>query len=208
MFNQALTLSAALLLWTPSVGAQQSRQHATGAGQEAGMMARCMMHSGGMGQDTMDIMRGGMGMMSSFAPGPAMLIRMSPVLDLTEKQTTELEDIQADLTDDRASHMPLVMEAHQQAAKWIASGETDLTAYEDTLREAMDHLIAVHVKVARAALDARALLTDEQRARLDGATAMMRHMKSMMDGGMHRMSDLPDQDSETTGHGRGRSSGG
>ena len=27
MFNQALILSAALLLWTPSVGAQQSHQH-------------------------------------------------------------------------------------------------------------------------------------------------------------------------------------
>lgn len=205
MFNQALTLSAALLLWTPSLGAQQSRQHATGAGQEAGMMARCMMHSGGMGQDRNHMMGGDMGMMSSSAPGPAMLIRMGPVLDLTEKQTTELEAIQAELTDDRASHMPLAMEAHERAAALIAGGETDLAAYEGTLREAMDHMISVHVSVARAALDARAVLTDEQRARLEGATAMMRHMESMMDGGMHGMSD---QDSETAGHGHGRSSGG
>lgn len=197
MFNQALTLSAALLLWTPSLAAQQSHEDATGARQEAGMMANCMMQSGGMGEDTVDMMSRDMGMMSSSAPGPAMLIGMGQVLDLSEKQIAELETIQAELTDDRAWDMPPAMEAHQRAAELIAGGETDLAVYEDTLREAMDHMIFVRVSMARAAFDARAVLTDEQRARLEGAMAMMRHMESMMDGGMQGMSD---QDSDAARH--------
>lgn len=147
MFNQALILSATLLLWTPSLGAQQSHQEATGAGQEAGMMANCMMQSRGMGEGEMDMMSGDMGMMSSSVPGPALLIRMGQILDLTEKQITDLEAIQA---------------------------------------------------------DARAVLTDEQRARLDGAMGMMRHMESMRDGGMQGMSD---QDSDTARHEHGASPG-
>ena len=204
MFNHAMILSAALLLWTPSLGAQQSHQEATGP-QEAGVMANCVMQSGGMGEDKMDMMSGDMGMMSSSAPGPAMLIRMGQVLELTEKEITDLEAIQVELTDQRASHMPLVKEAHQQAADLIAGGETDLAEYEDTLWEAMEHMISVHVSVARAALDARAVLTDEQRARLEGASAMMRHMEGMRDGGMQGMSD---EDSETARHEHGASPGG
>lgn len=200
MFNQALTLSAALLLWAPQAGAQQPRQHETEAGQEVGMMGRCMMHSGGTDHDAQGMMGGNLGMMSSSSSGPAMLIRMAQVLDLSEEQATELEAIQAKLTDDRASHMPLVMEAHQQAANLVAGEGADLAAYEDTLREAMDQMIAVHVSAARAALDARAVLTDKQRARLEGATAMMRHMEGMMDGGMHGMSDASDQDSASARH--------
>ena len=168
MLKQALTLSAALFLWTSSVGAQESRQDATGARQEAGMMADCMMRSGGMGGARMDMMSGDMAMMGSSAPGPAMLIRMGQVLDLTENQITDLEAIQAELTDERASRMPLVMEAHQRAAELIAGDETDFAGYEDALREAMGHLVSVQVSVARAALNARAVLTDEQRARLEG----------------------------------------
>jgi hypothetical protein len=168
-------------------------------------MANCMMQSGGMGEDKMDMMSGDMGMMSSSAPGPAVLIRMGQVLDLTEKQITDLEVIQVELTDQRASHMPLVMAAHQQAADLIVDDETDLAEYEDTLREAMGHMISVHVSVARAALDARAVLTDEQRVRLEGAVAMMRHMESMRDGGMQGMSD---EDSDAARHEHGASPSG
>lgn len=205
MFKQAITLSTALLLWTPSLGAQQADRPATGAKQEASMMARGMMQGGGMGRDTMDRMGGDMGMMSPSTPGPAMLVRMGRVLGLTEEQTTELEAIQSSLTDDRATHMPLAKEAHEQAAASIAGDEPDLNAYEDTLREAMGHMIAVHVSVARAAFDARAVLTDEQRSRLEGATAMMRHMKSRRGGGMHGMSD---RGAETGGHENGSGCGG
>ena len=197
MFNQVLTLSAGLLLWTPSLGAQQSHQDATGPQQEAGMMADCVMQGGGMGEGKMDMMSGDMGMMSSSAPGPATLMRMGQVLDLTAKQIADLEAIQVELTDQRASHMPMAKQAHQQAADLIAGGETDLAEYEDTLREAMDHMISVHVSVARAALDARAVLTEEQRARFEGAVSMMRHTESMRDGGMQGMSD---EDSDAARH--------
>ena len=203
MFNQALTLSAALLLWSPSLEAQQSHQHPSGTQEEAGMT-----RTGGMGQDTMGMMGGDMGMMASSAPGPAMLIRMGEVLELSEKQTTELEAIHAELKADRASHMPLAMEAHKRAAELIADGEADLAEYEDILREAMDHMISLHVLEARATLDARAVLTDEQRARLAGAMAMMKHMRSMesmMDGGMPGM---PGQNSEPARHERAGSSEG
>lgn len=205
MFKQVLTLSTALLLWTPSLGAQQSDPPATGAKKEAGMMARGMMQSGGMGRDTMDKMGGDMGMMSPAIPGPAMLARMGRVLGLTEEQTTELEAIQAALTDDRATHMPLAKEAHEQAAALIAGDEPDLSGYEASLREAMGHMIAVHVRVARAAFDARALLTDEQRTRLEGAMGMKRHMESRGDGGMHGTSD---RDAATGGHEDGSGCGG
>ncbi|GMR14287.1 MAG: hypothetical protein BMS9Abin29_2533 [Gemmatimonadota bacterium] len=205
MFNKVLTLSAALLLWAPSLGAQQSHEHASGEGQEAGMKAGGMMASGGMGQGMKGMMGGGMGMMSSSAPGPAMLIRMGTMLGLTEKQTTDLKAIQAELADNRTSHMPLVKQAHERAAASIAGDETDLAAYEAALREAMDHMVSVHVSVARAAVDARALLNDEQRARLEGATAMMRHMEGMKAGGMH---GTPGQDAGTAGHEHGKSSGG
>ncbi len=122
-------------------------------------MANCMMQSGGMGAGEMHMMGGGMamsgdmgmgadmGMMSSSTAGPAMLIRMRRILDLTEKQMTDLEALRA---------------------------------------------------------DARAVLTDEQRARLDGAMGMMRHMESMRAGGMRGMSD---QDSDTAPHEHGAPAG-
>jgi len=66
-------------------------------------------------------------------------------------------------------------------------------------------MISVHVSVARAALDARAVLTDEQRARLEGAVAMMRHMESMRDGGMQGMCH---EDSDAARHEHGASPGG
>ncbi len=159
MFNQALTLSAALLLWTSSVGAQQPHENATDAEQQAGMMANCMMQSGRMGEDMMDgdtdMMSGDMDMMSSSVSGLAMLMRMGPILDLTEKQVAELEAIQDEL--------------------------------------------------ARAALDAKAVLTDEQRARLEDGMSMMRHIGSMGDGHMPGMSD---QNSEDSRHEHGASTGG
>ena len=77
----------------------------------------------------------------------------------------------------------------------MSTGTPDLEAYEARLREATSHMVQARVAMARAGVEARQVLTPEQRDRLSFARQMMREMRpgtmgggmmgqGMMDGGM------------------------
>jgi Spy/CpxP family protein refolding chaperone len=77
--------------------------------------------------------------------------------------------------------MEAAMEAHRTAASILETETPDLTAYATALNQAADHMVMAHVTMTRTALEARDLLTPEQREQLDEG---MSHGPGMH-GGMH-----------------------
>ncbi len=154
-----------------------------------GMMP--MMCEGMMGPGMMEMMGQGMGMMATGGPGPAMILRMGEVLDLTDEQRTQLQAIQSEYSDSVQPLMAAVMEAHQDAATALQGDSPDFGAYERTLREAADQMVQAHVAMAQAAAEGGHVLTEEQRQQLQGSMQMMRGMmgqgqSKMMGPGMMR----------------------
>ena len=147
-----------------------------------GMMQ--MMGEGMMGPGMMEMMGQGMGMMATGGPGPAMILRMGEVLDLTDEQRTQLQAIQSEYSDSVQPLMAEVMEAHQDATTALEGDSPDFRAYERTLREAADQMVQAHVAMAQAAADGGGVLTEEQRQQLQGSMQMMRGMMGQGQSGM------------------------
>jgi len=122
----------------------------------------------------------GMGMMATGGPSPATSLRMGEALELTDDQTTRLQGIQGRYTDAARMPMQSVMEAHGRAAAALQGDSPDFEAYESALRDGAARMVEAHVAMARAAAEARTVLTEEQRARLENVGHMMR---GMMGGG-------------------------
>jgi Spy/CpxP family protein refolding chaperone len=168
-------------------GADQSM----GMGGMMQMMTQGMTGEGMMGPGMMEMMGQGMGMMATGGPGPAMILRMGDGLDLTEEQRTTLEAIQRRQMDAVQPLMAQAMEAHGTARAALEGDAPDLDAYARALRDGADRMVEAHVAMARAAADAREVLTEEQRQRLQGGMQMMEHMmgggrSGMMGPGMPR----------------------
>lgn len=175
MKRQAMmTAIAATLISAGAVSAQAHDAHGHAGEEPPGMMHEMMgermmtmMGQGMMGRGMMQMMSEGMGMMPTGGPAPSMLLRMREALELSDEQVSRLEEIR-----DRhgaRSHAPGdsgMMEAPQNAAAMLEGDEPDLDAYEAELRDLADRMVEVHVRMTRAALEARDVLTDEQRARL------------------------------------------
>lgn len=71
------------------------------------------------------------------------------------------------------------------ASELLDSDSPDLAAYEARLREATDHMVQAYTAMARASVEARQLLTPEQRDRLSVARQMIHQMRpGTMGGGM------------------------
>ncbi len=149
----------------------QSPEAQMGMGQMMQMMGEGMMGSG-----MMQMMGQGMGMMPSGGPSPAMILRMGEALDLTDQQRTELEAIQEQYSESAQPHMTGMMEAHRSARAALESDPPDIDAYEEALREGADRMVQAHVAMARAAAEARDVLTDVQRQELQEGMQMMRGM--------------------------------
>lgn len=156
-----------------------------------GMMGGDMMSGGGMaGHGMMGGMAAGqgmmggtgaMGMMPAGGASPAALLRAGDELALTPDQKTRLEALANEPGEGRQTHMQAAMAARTRATKALSADAPDLQAYQNALEEAASRMVEVHVAVARAALDARAVLTPEQRSKIGEG---MRLMGSMMCGGM------------------------
>lgn len=183
----------ALALASPAVSAQNQempRPPSDGMRGQGGMMQR--MGQGMMGGGMMQMMMGGMGMMGTGGPGPGMILRMGDALGLTDEQRAELEAIQEEYQETVAPMMSSMMEIHRDAAERLTGDSPDFDAYEGALREAADAMVEAHVAMARAASEARAVLTDEQRAQLQRGMQMMQGMmgparsRMMMGPGEHR----------------------
>lgn len=174
------TVAVALLVSAQAVQAQAGHQHGQQAQDSTQMMGHGMMCMGMMGGGDMDM---GMAMMSG-APSPAMILRAADALSLTAEQKTRLETIRTQSSEAVQPHMQQAMAAHQKAVQALQGDSPDLAAYESAAKEAANHMAAMHVASARAGIDARALLTPDQRMKLTNATTMMRGMMCGESGGM------------------------
>jgi Spy/CpxP family protein refolding chaperone len=105
-------------------------------------------------------------------------------LSLTAEQKTRLEALRTQSSEAAHPHMQQAMAAHQKAVQTLQGDSPDLVAYESALKEATNHMTAMHVASARAGIDARAVLTPDQRMKLTNATTMMRGMMCGESGGM------------------------
>lgn len=184
------TIAAAVLMGALAVpaGAQQ-HQHGQTEGQEPGTMMSCPMMQGMHGQMMMEGMEMGdrqgqmmgSGMMRMHG-GPGMILMSSEALALTPAQTERLEALQERVRPEHQEHMQATMAAHQKAAAALEGDAADLDAYTAALNEAADHMVMAHVAMTRATLEAREILTPEQREQLGSVMGGM-HGK-MMQGGM------------------------
>lgn len=191
MTRTMMTATAVMALVAAPSGAQQ---HQHGQGAEAGVMESCSMMQmqgmhgpmmQGMDRDGMSgrmmqgmdrdgmagrMMGGGMmGMMGgALHTSPAMLLNASEELQLTPTQTADLEHLRDEGQAEHQQHMQAACAAHGKATTALQGDTPDLDAYASALREAADHMVTGHVAMARSALQARDLLTSEQREKLDG----------------------------------------
>lgn len=147
-----------------------------------GMMGAPMAQMQGMQAHVMRA-AGMMGHLMMGAAGPGMLLRLKGTLQLTDAQVSRLETLQQELSQEHEQHEKAAGEAQRAAAAALSAEQPDLAAFQAKLQEAAGHGVQAHVAAARAAVEARAVLTDEQRARLRTGMAMMRDVMCSMMGG-------------------------
>ena len=170
-------IAAVLILGASDLSAQVDGQGSgMGRGMMEGGMLGGMMGNGMMSAEVMDMMGHGVGMMATGGPGPETILRMGDALNLTAEQRSRLQAIQTEYTDSVLPLMAGVREAHESAAAALEGESPDFEAYERALREGAEQMVQAHVAIARAATEARDVLTDEQRERLRGGAQMMQGM--------------------------------
>jgi uncharacterized membrane protein len=174
IFGAAALVAATAL----SVGAQQQERHHGAMGSQDSMMSHMHGMQGGM-------MQGGMmGMMQTMHPGPGMILGAADQLELTPEQKERLTALRDGMQSAHREHMQAAMASHQAAASALEGDSPDLDVYRAQLETAAGQMVAMHVSVARAALEAREILSAEQRSQLENAVSMMRHMHGNGMGGM------------------------
>ncbi|MDZ7780496.1 MAG: periplasmic heavy metal sensor [Gemmatimonadota bacterium] len=149
-------------------------------GMAHGMMMGGMMGHGMMGSGMMPMMGQGMGMMATGGPGPTTLLRMRDALELSDDQVARLQELEEAFQEETGSHMNAAMASHEEAARALQGDAPDLGAYQQSLQAAANVMVQFHAAMARAAIDAREVLTPEQRERLNTQGAQM--MGDMMRG--------------------------
>lgn len=159
---KVLAMATAMLLVSVPLVAQQHGHEGHGDQQRHGM--------GMMGEHCMKMMGG---------PPPAMLLQHQEELGLSADQVRRIEQIQTEAAG--ASHMGAVMAAHREAAELLHADRPDFAAYEAKLRAAADHMIQAHTQMARAAVQARDVLTPEQR---ESVASLARGSKGHGHGGV------------------------
>lgn len=120
-------------------------------------------------------------------PPPAVLLDHGEALALSAEQVSRLAAIR-DATDVSAQ-METVRAAHMRAAELLRADAPDLDEYEDALEEATEEMVAAHMAMVRANLEARQVLTAEQRTKLGTLRPMnmMHGDRPMMRGDTTRM---------------------
>jgi len=132
-----------------------------------GMMQRGMQQGGMMG---LGMMQGGI---MDMAGGPGMILNLEETLGLTQDQKQTLQGMRESTDAEVQEHLQLGLEAQEAATEMLQSGSPNLDAYEGRLHEAADHMVAARTVMARATLEARAELTDEQLEKLNVSRGMM-----------------------------------
>ena len=178
------TFAALVAIMLAAAPAMAQGHHGARADSSRGMG---MMHgqSGMMQGGMMQMMHGQSGMMMGAAMGPGMVLRLQESLELTESQVDRLETLRDTVRSTMRQHMMQGMQVMHAASGMLESDSPDLDAYESRLREATNHMVLAHTAMADAAVEARQVLTPEQRERLSLAREMMHEMRpGMMGRGM------------------------
>ena len=181
-----MPLALVALIVAP-LGAQQMGAMHPGQGgmMEQGMMPMCSMMGGQAMAGHEGMMSGGgmAGMNHGDMMGAALFGGVD--LALTPDQNAKLGDLMGKAREEHQAHMQAAMSVQMGATPALAGTQPDLDAYRKAMREAADHMVQAHMAVARASVEARALLTPDQLAKLpEGAQLMNTMMCGMMGGTM------------------------
>lgn len=192
MIKPIVTVAVVTMLSAMAVSAQVSGQHrqmsdtTSAMGMAQGMMMGSMMGQGMMGSGMMQMMGQGMGMMATGGPGATAMLTMRDALDLSDEQVSRLETIRDELATTVQPLMTAMMASHTAAAGALQGDTPQLGAYQQNLQTAANIMVQTHVAMAQAQVQARRVLTPEQRERLAvrgmqmmqgamGADGMMTH---------------------------------
>lgn len=115
-------------------------------------------------------------MMPMMTPGPSMILRMREALELTPQQVQRLERIRDSVEQAYEPHAEQAKTALREAASVLESETPDLSRYEAKLLEAANHHVLAHVSRTRGWLQAREVLTAEQRSNVEFGMKVMRQM--------------------------------
>lgn len=185
-----MSLALALLVAAP-LAAQQpdsAKKPAMPMGGRPGMMGRGMMRPGGMPgvMGHMQRMQGMLApMMGSMAFSPAALLMHKDDFKLTDQQVTKLTALRDAA---KAAHDAAMtdMQTHMKEMQPLMSSAAPDTAKIKPHFQAVQAALAkAHWAMLSASVQARAVLTDEQRARVEGWAAAMRH-RGRTERGMRR----------------------
>jgi Spy/CpxP family protein refolding chaperone len=186
----AVTLLGGAVAAAPQVaGMHDQDPNAAGSmGMAQGMMMGGMMGQGMVGSGMMQMIGQGMGMMATGGPGAAAILRMRDALDLTDDQVSRLEKIQQDLQTTVQPQMTAMMSTQSGAAQALRGDSPDFNAYQQSLQAAANIMVQAHVAMARSQVEARNVLTPEQRQKLQtqGGQMMQGTMGTYGWGGMMR----------------------
>jgi hypothetical protein len=109
-------------------------------------------------------------------PDAAVMLRLRRALDLTDAQVRQLDTIRVQTQRAIEPHLRAARAARLAADSALAGDSPNVDRYQAGLRTAADNLVQAQVLRARAALQARGVLTPEQRSNLRFAARFRRSM--------------------------------
>lgn len=178
------TIFSAATLMALTFQPASAQQHEHGDTQSAGPERGGMMEM--MSGDMMGMMSGGMMDMSLMAFRPGALLQSAETLGLSVDQKARLQTLAERGHEEHGRHAEAAMTSHGLASSALGGDAPDLDAYAEALQSAVSHMAMAHVAMTRTALDARGILSADQRTQVTEAMHMMRGM--MMQGGMMKPS--------------------
>jgi len=159
-------------------------------GQGAMTGHQSMMGGAGMAGHP-GMVAGGMGVTNHARMGAGALFGGTDVA-LTPDQQTKLEELVAKAREEHLSHMQEAMSVQSGAAAALAGAKPDMDAYEQMMKQAATQMVDAQMTFARAAVEARALLTPEQLAKLPEGAQLVNTMMCGMVGPGSAMQGRPD----------------
>lgn len=151
--HRASLLLLASLVGAPLGAQQMGTMHQGGHRHQGEMMGSESPMGSGFGMD----------MMQTVGPGPAALLSDGDRLGLTLDQKERLQALADQVSEEGGAHMQAAMAARARAREILTEDAPDLAAYQGALQEASEQMVQLHVAYARAALEAREVLTPDQR---------------------------------------------
>ncbi len=170
----ALAVSAPAAAQEPAQPVPERPRMQMGPRMQERMQER-MGQRGRMRGEMMREMRGHMAEMTrTHALQPARLLQRREALGLTEQQVTRLTELAERASAEREAAQEQHRTARRQLAEAMNATAPDQRAIETQFRAAHEAMGRVQWAHMKAALDARAVLTEVQRARVDGWTDAVR----------------------------------